>query len=266
MSDKSVLTLEKRGNVALIGLNDPEHLNATSMAMIEELHEVLTREAAAGTQRFVFHGHGPSFSSGAHMDDYLHTLRDVQSNNAHRFYESERKLLEVARILRRPTTFSVTAIHGWAVGMGVEIGLACDFIVAADDAMFWMPETASGWNAGMGVANRLTRTVGTGWARRMLILNEKVPAKTALDIGLVARLVPAANVVDEALKVIAQMDRHSPLATQYQKRLLDILPNVAIDDSMELEIITGYWLAHTHDVREAAQAFVEKRRPDFTGS
>src|SRR5690242_7074037 len=62
----SLLTFEKRDNVALIGLNDPEHLNATSMTMIEELHEVLTREAAAGTRRFVFHRHGPSFSSGAH--------------------------------------------------------------------------------------------------------------------------------------------------------------------------------------------------------
>ncbi len=262
----SVLTVEKRGNVCLIGLNDAEHLNAFSLTMIEEMHQVITQQVADGNNRFVFHGHGPSFSSGAHMDDYLQTLRDVQQNKAHRFYESERKLLDIARILRRPTTFSVTAAHGWVIGIGVELALACDFIVAADDATFWMPETASGWNAGMGVANRLTRTVGSGWARRMLLLNEKVPAAKAADIGMVARLVPADKVVDEALAVMKTLDRHSPLATQYQKRLLEILPNVSIDDSMELEIITGYWLAHTHDVREAAQAFIEKRRPDFTGN
>jgi enoyl-CoA hydratase/carnithine racemase len=99
----------------------------------------------------------------------------------------------------------------------------------------------------------------------MLLLGDKLPAKDALAAGLVARIAGQDKVVDEALKVLDTMRARSPLAVQYQKRLLDILPNVALEDSMELETICGFWLAHSRDVREAAKAYVERREPQFQG-
>src|SRR5688572_14959499 len=123
MSKPRLLTVESREDVTLIGLNDPEHLNAFSIALLEELHEVITTRAAQGSRKIVFHGHGPSFSSGAHMSEYLKTLQDIREHKAEAFYESERKILEIARTLRRPTMFSVAAVHGWVIGFGVELAL-----------------------------------------------------------------------------------------------------------------------------------------------
>lgn len=260
-----LITVEERDGATLLGLNDPEHLNAFSVPLLEELHAAVVKRAAQDAPcRFVFHGHGKAFSSGAHMPDYFKTLDAVRNHQAKRFYESERKLIELVRVLRRPTTFSVAAVHGWTVGIGVELAVACDFIVAAPDTRFWLPETSVGWNAGMGMTNRLTRAVGGGWARRLMLLGEKIDVQTAERIGLVARIAPA-SAVDTALEVLQTISGQSPLAVQYEKLLLDMLPNVSDEQAMEMEVITGYWLSHTHDVREAAQAFVERRKPDFKG-
>jgi enoyl-CoA hydratase/carnithine racemase len=260
-----LIDIEQRGDAILLGLNDPEHLNAVSVQLLEELHGAMTRFAAKGPCKFVFHGKGDSFSAGAHMDEYMRTLDDVRNRRAGRFYESERRIIEMVQILRRPTTFSVAAVHGWTIGLGFELAVACDFIVAAPGARFWAPETSVGWNAGMGMTNRLTRAVGSGWARRLMLLGEKIDVETADRIGLIARVANDGKVIDAALDVLTALGRQSPLALRYEKLLLDILPNIPDESAMEIEVITGYFLSHTHDVREAAQAFVEKRKPDFTG-
>lgn len=260
-----LITVEERDGAVLLGLNDPDHMNAFSVPLLEELHAVVTDCAGKGPCKLVFHAHGNSFSAGAHMPDYLQTLDDVRNRRAGRFYDSERRIIEMGQILRRPSTFSVAAVHGWVVGFGFELAVACDFIVAAPDARFWLPETSVGWNAGMGVTNRLTRTVGSGWARRLLLLSEKIDAATADRIGLIARMAETGKAIDAALDILKTLDRQSPLALRYEKLLLDMLPNVSDQHAMEIEVITGYWLSHTHDVREAAQAFVEKRKPNFTG-
>lgn len=261
-----LITVEERDGVHLIGLNDPEHLNAFSMPLLEELHDVLQRTAAEGATRYIFFGHGRSFSSGAHMPDYLETLKSIAENKAGRFHESERKIIEMVRILRRPSTFSIAAVHGWAVGMGMEVAVACDFIVGTPDTKFWLPETAVGWNAGMAVTTRLQRAVGAGWARRLMLLGDKIDGVEAERIGLVARLAPSEGLLDAAMELMGRLDKQSPLAVRYEKLLIDMLANLSDEQAMEMEIITGYWLGHTHDVREAAQAFVEKRPPAFNGS
>ncbi|MBX3598836.1 MAG: enoyl-CoA hydratase/isomerase family protein [Rhizobiaceae bacterium] len=260
-----LITVEERDGVHLIGFNDPEHLNAFSMPLLEELHSVLQKTAAEGATRYIFFGHGRSFSSGAHMPDYLETLNNIAANNAGRFHESERKIIDMVRILRRPSTFSIAAVHGWAVGMGMEIAVACDFIVGTPETKFWLPETAVGWNAGMALTTRLQRAVGAGWARRLMLLGDKVTGEEAERIGLVARLAPSEGVIDAALELMGTITGQSPLAVRYEKLLIDMLANLSEEQAMEMEIITGYWLGHTHDVREAAQAFVDKRPPAFKG-
>lgn len=117
----------------------------------------------------------------------------------------------------------------------------------------------------MGLTQRLVRTVGLGWARRMMLLGERLSASTGETIGLVTRLCPRAELLEGATELVRDFRSKAPLAVQYQKRLLDILPTMALEQSMEMEIITGYWLAHTNDVREAARAFIEKRPVEFRG-
>jgi enoyl-CoA hydratase/carnithine racemase len=252
-----------------LGLNDPDHLNAFSLSVIFGLEEAVRTAIAEGIRRFIVFGHGKSFSSGADMDDYLASLEAIRSGDGkgfEEFYQSERALISLSRMLRSPEIFSVAAVHSWVVGAGFETALACDFIVADPTTTFWMPETQAGWNAGMGAAHLLTKTVGLGWARRIMLLNERIDAGTADRIGLVTRLSPEGNQVETAFEILSRLEESAPRALQFQKRLLDILPSLSLDDSREIEVITGYWLAHTRDVREAAQAFVEKRRPHFIGS
>lgn len=260
-----LLTVEERDGRTFIGLNDPATRNAVSIQLIEELYEVIGRPEGGEPMNLVFFGHGKSFSAGANMDEYLKSLDAVQSHNARRFYESERLLIDILRILRRPNVASVAAVHGWVVGIGVELACACDFIVSDPEATFWLPETSVGWNSGMGLTQRLVRTVGLGWARRLMLLGEQLDAQRAESIGLVTRLCERDKLLDCAGEILSTYRSKAPLAVQYQKRLLDILPSMALEDAAELEIITGHWLAHTRDVREAASAFVEKRSPHFTG-
>jgi enoyl-CoA hydratase/carnithine racemase len=256
----SVLTFEKRDNVALIGLNDPEHLNAFSMAMLEELHEVLVREAA---------GRHPALRLSWPRTVVLvrRAHGRLPADAARRPAEQRAPLLRIGAEDHRDGAHPAASDdvfgdcdprlggrHGRRAGPGVRLHRRRRRRDAMDAGDRFRMECRDGRGEPADARGR------RGWARRILLLNEKVPAKTAHDIGLVARLVPAGKVVDEALAIIAQMDRHSPLATQYQKKLLDILPNVAIDDSMELEIITGYWLAH-HARRARGGAGVHREAP-----
>lgn len=260
-----LITVEQQDDVCLIGLNDPGRGNPISLPLIEQLHAALTGSVTLEPQSLVIWGHGDSFSSGADMDAYRSTLEDVARHQARQFYDSERLLLDIARILRRPNVLSIAAVHGWVVGVGLELSASCDFIVASDDAKFWLPETAVGWNSGMGLTQRLVRTVGMGWARRMMLLGDQLPAARAEELGLVARVTAREDAVAEATRLVRKFRSAAPLAAQYQKRLLDLLPGMALDDSIEIEIITGHWLAHTRDVSEAAAAFTEKRAPKFLG-
>jgi enoyl-CoA hydratase/carnithine racemase len=260
-----LITIEDRDGCTLIGLNDPARHNAISIELIEQLHAVIASPEGSDPKSFVFWGHGKSFSSGANMDEYLASLEAVRGNDARRFYDSERLLIEIVRVLRRPNVVSVAAVHGWVAGIGVELSTACDFIVADPGATFWLPETSVGWNSGMGLTQRLVRTVGLGWARRLMLLGEQLDASKAEQVGLVARLYPHAELLVGAIKLVKEFRSKAPLAAQYQKRLLELLPAMGLEDSMEIEIITGHWLAHTHDVREAARAFVEKRSASFRG-
>lgn len=119
-----LLTVEHRDGNILIGLNDPSTHNAISIRVIEELHEVVVRPEGSAPANLIFWGHGDSFSSGANMDEYLRSLEAVQKNDARLFYDSERLLVEILQVLHRPNVLSVAAVHGWVVGIGVELAAA----------------------------------------------------------------------------------------------------------------------------------------------
>lgn len=258
---------EVEDEIVFIGLNSPRSLNAMDPIMVTGIVEAADQASRSGYRWIVLHGKGDNFSSGASLDGYQALVESVSSGRDSGMYDliaSERGLTELARIFRHPHINSVAAVNGWCIGQGLEIAIACDYIVAAPDATFWLPETQHGWNVGMGATYLLTHKLGLGWARRMLLLNEKLPAKRAEELGLVSVLAADGNVRAEAVKLFKKLRKSSPLALQFQKKLLDILPSMSLDDSREIEIMTAYLLASTHDPREAMAAFGAGRAPEYT--
>jgi 2-(1,2-epoxy-1,2-dihydrophenyl)acetyl-CoA isomerase len=260
------LTCEVRDGVCHLGLNDAEHMNAFTVAMCFGLHQAVRAAVDTGQRRLVLYGHGDNFSSGANLVEYQRSVAAItQGDGFEEFYESERALLDLARILRQPDVLSVAACHGWVIGQAFEVITACDFVVAAPGTTFWMPETRWGWNVGMGATHLLAHTVGVGWTRRILLLNEKLPAEKAEELGLVARIGELGPNRDLATSLLDELAKAAPRALQSLKKLIDILPTTSLDDSRELELVNAYWLAHTRDVLEGATSFVEKREPAFRG-
>ncbi|AZO07699.1 enoyl-CoA hydratase/isomerase family protein [Mesorhizobium sp. M3A.F.Ca.ET.080.04.2.1] len=257
---------EIEDETVFIGLNSPRSLNAMDPVMVSGIVEATEDAARSGHRWIVLHGKGENFSSGASLDGYQDLVESVSPGPDSGMYEliaSERGLTDLARILRHPHINSIAAVHGWVIGQALEIALACDYVVAAPDAIFWLPETQHGWNVGMGATYLLTHTLGLGWARRMLLLNEKLPAARAEQLGLVSRIAADNDIRAESLKLINQLRKSSPMALQFQKKLLDILPSMSLDDSREMEIMTAYLLASTHDPREAMTAFRAGRAPNY---
>jgi 2-(1,2-epoxy-1,2-dihydrophenyl)acetyl-CoA isomerase len=259
------LTVDVIDGVCQLGLNDPERLNAWSIATSFAVREAVTAALGEGCRRFVLYGHGDNFSAGANLDERQEFATIREGDGFAHFYAAERALLDVARAFRQPDVLAVAACQGWVIGQAFEAIMACDFIVAAPGTTFWFPEARWGWNVGMGATHLLAHTVGVGWTRRILLLNEKLPAERAEELGLVARIGELGPNRELATSLLDELANAAPRALQSLKKLIDILPTTSLDDSRELELVNAYWLAHTRDVLEGATSFVEKREPAFRG-
>ena len=259
------LTVDLIDGVCHLGLNDPEHVNAWSQAISFGLHEAVREALAAGHRRFVLYGHGEHFSAGADLGEREQYAAIRGGDGFATFYAAERALIDLARLFHQPDVLAVAACQGWVIGQAFEAIMACDFIVAAPDTTFWFPETRWGWNVGMGATHLLANTLGVGWARRMLLLGDRLPVETAHTLGLVARVGALGPHRELATQVVAEVERGAPRAWQSLKKLIDILPSTSLEDSRELELVNAYWMAHTQDVLEGVNAWAEKRPPSYRG-
>lgn len=257
---------ERTGNTVYISLNDPSRLNPFSADVSIALDSLVAQAVDTGADAIIFWAEGRSFSSGADMEGFRTTISDLQKGDGFpKFYRSERALIRLAQNLKLPHVTSIAAVHGWTVGQGFELAASCDYIVAAEGTKFWMPETSVGWNVGMGTAQTLVKTVGLGYAKRILLLNEKIDARLAESLGLVTRIAPEGKQLEVARELLELVRKNAPMAQAFQKKLIDMATAMSLDDSRELEVITGHWLAYTSDVLEAATAFTESRSAIFKG-
>ena len=250
------IIVESRGRVGLITLNRPKAMNALCAALIRELGQALdTFEADDEIGAIVLTGSDKAFAAGAdikemasksYMDAYL---EDFITNGWER----------VTRC-RKPV---IAAVAGYALGGGCEVAMMCDFILAGDNAKFGQPEITIGTIPGAGGTQRLTRAVGKAKAMEMVLTGRMMDAAEAERAGLVSRVVPVADLVEEALKVaerIASMSR--PLAYMAKEAV-----NAAFETTLAQGIHLERRLFHsafaTEDQKEGMAAFGEKRSPAF---
>ncbi|MGH7246768.1 MAG: enoyl-CoA hydratase [Pseudomonadota bacterium] len=254
MSYENIL-VETRGAVGLITLNRPQALNALCDALIRELGQALDAfEADDAVGAVVLTGSDKAFAAGA-------DIKEMQNRSFVDVYLGDFvKSWERVTLCRKPV---IAAVAGYALGGGCELAMMCDTIVCADSAKFGQPEITLGITPGAGGTQRLTRFVGKAKAMDMILTGRMMDAAEAERSGLVSRVVPAAKLVDEAVKMAAQIAALSRPAVLMAKEMINRAYETTLAEGVRFERRLFHALFATADQKEGMLAFVEKRKPNF---
>ena len=254
MSYETII-VETRGHVGLIRLNRPQALNALNSALIRELSQAVDAFEADGDIRcMLITGSEKAFAAGADIKEMV----DKTFNEA--FLGNFMASWHCVAQARKPT---IAAVAGFALGGGCELAMQCDIIIAADNARFGQPEIKLGVIPGIGGTQRFTRAVGKAKAMDIMLTGRMMDAAEAERSGLVARIVPAASLMEEAMKVaetIASMSLPSVLAA---KEAVNAAFETSLAEGVRFERSIFHSLFATADQKEGMAAFIAKRPPKF---
>lgn len=254
---EELLIREHEQGVVQLSLNRPEKRNALSRSLIDALHAELERlEARADVRAMILTGEGKAFAAGADIAE----LRDRSRADA--FLGINSRLFHRIEQFPWPT---IAAIEGFALGGGCELCLACDLRIAGRAARFGQPEIGLGIVAGAGATYRLARLVGLGRARDLLFTGRIISAEEAAQIGLVEHLTEEGEALAAALDTARQIAKKAPLALRLTKSLLNAYGRNQAADGPLLAELSQAVLFETKDKREGMSAFLEKRRPSWSG-
>jgi enoyl-CoA hydratase len=244
--------------VALITLDRPEVLNALDAEMLRQLVEALEAlDDDASCRCVVITGAGErAFAAGADIRE-MADATPVSLTAANTFARWER--------LRRVRTPIIAAVRGYALGGGCELAMACDLLVAADDAVFGQPEIKLGVIPGAGGTQRLTRALGKAKAMELILTGRNLPAKEAEAHGLVSRLVAREETLTVALELAATIAALPPLAVRAAKEAVNRAFELSLEAGLEFERRNFFVLFDSEDQKEGMRAFVEKRPPTWKG-
>jgi enoyl-CoA hydratase len=250
------LIVEIEDYVALIRLNRPDALNALNLKLMQELADALTSADRNDKVRcIVLTGSDKAFAAGADVREMADkTFVDAYGEDL--FGIETEKLLRI----RKPI---VAAVAGYALGGGCELAMMCDFIIAADSAKFGQPEINLGILAGMGGTQRLTRFVGKSKSMDMHLTGRNMDAAEAERAGLVSRVVPAKNLIEEAMKTAMKIAEKSALTVMAVKEAVNRAQETSLREGMLFERRLFHALFATEDQKEGMAAFLEKRQPQF---
>ena len=260
MTGYAHILVEQRGAVTLVTLNRPDALNALSSAVLEDLIAAFAAfEADDGQRCAVVTGAGAkAFAAGADIKEMVERpFADFYREDVFARWSSH-----LVQAVRKPW---IAAVNGFALGGGCELAMMADFIVAADSARFGQPEIKLGVVPGMGGSQRLTRAIGKAKAMDLILTGRMIDAAEAERAGLVARVVPAAELLDVALAVAEEIAAMPPLAVRAAKELVQAADELPLTEGIRLERRLFHMLAGTADKTEGMTAFVEKRKPEWTG-
>jgi 2-oxoglutaroyl-CoA hydrolase len=256
VSDYDGFRVERNGDVATITLDVPGKLNRVSMLARDQLAGVFAELDRDDEIRFVvLTGAGDTFTAGGDIAGFLEQSPWVVSQLARNVAAPER--------CSKPV---VARLEGYVFGVGLELALACDFRIAADDVQLALPEATIGMIPGSGGTQRLARMIGVGRAKDMIMRGRRVGGEEARAIGLVGDVVRSTELDAAVRSLLDELRRYSPLALAMAKRVIDTAYDGPLHTGLELEGLAYGLLRQTNDFREGVESFVEKRPPDFTGS
>jgi enoyl-CoA hydratase len=249
--------VERDGPVGVVLMNRPKQLNALSGELMDAVVGALTELDGDPEVRAIVLGGGErAFAAGA-------DIAELAASTPVTLYESRR--LDRWDEIRKVRTPVVAAVSGFCLGGGCELAMVCDLVVASESAMFGQPEINLGVLPGAGGTQRLTRAVGKAIAMDMILTGRMLSAREALDHGIVARVVAKEAWLDEAKRVAHAIAAKGPIAVRLAKEAIDQAFETPLTAGVELERRSFFVARASEDATEGLNAFIEKRKPDFTG-
>ncbi|WP_033924586.1 enoyl-CoA hydratase [Sphingomonas sp. 35-24ZXX] len=251
------LFVEQRGAVTLLTLNRPQALNALNSQVLADLIAALAAFDADPSQGCaVLTGSEKAFAAGADIKEMAtQSFADMYGGNFFAGYDR-------VTATRKPI---IAAVAGYALGGGCELAMMCDFIIAGDNAKFGQPEIKLAVTPGMGGSQRMARAIGKAKTMDMCLTGRMMDATEAEQSGLVARVVPVADLVEEAVKAAATIAGMAPLATLAVKEMVNAAFETTLQQGVVFERRLFHGLFGSEDQTEGMAAFVEKRPGNWTG-
>lgn len=248
---------EYHKHIALIQLNRPKELNALNLQLMQEIkHALATFDQIDEIRCIIITGNERAFAAGADIKQMENrTAIDMLKIDQFETWDQIRKT-------RKPV---IAAVSGFCLGGGCELAMTCDMIVASETAKFGQPEIKLAIMPGAGGTQRLTKAVGKALAMEMVLTGKFITAEQALDAGLINRVVPEELYLEEAVKLASEVAAQSPVAVRLAKESVLKAFDTGLQEGLYFERKNFYMCFASDDQKEGMNAFVEKRKPQFTG-
>jgi enoyl-CoA hydratase len=254
------IKFEIKDLMAIIQINKPQALNALNQQILRELNTAIDKvEKDKSLRCLIITGEGEkAFVAGADIKE----INSLNPSTASEFAGFGQKVFMRIENLKIPV---IAAVNGFALGGGLELALACDFIIASDNAKLGLPECTLGLIPGFGGTIRLSRKIGSARAKQMTFTGDMISAKEALDFGLVNEVVAQADLIERSIKVAETISKRAPLAISAIKRTIENTYGMDIENAMKVEQSAFAKLFESEDCKEGTMAFIEKRKAQFQG-
>lgn len=258
-TNRSILT-ESKERVGSLTINRPEQLNALNMETLAEIERsVRGFEEDRNVRVIVITGAGEkAFVAGADIK----AMKEMTSAQADEFGHQGHSTMNAIESCNKPV---IAAVNGYALGGGTELALACDFIYAAEEAIFGLPETTLGLFPGFGGTQRLAKNIGFSRAKEAIFTGRTFTAQEALEWGMVNVIVPRAELMKRVTAVAQKIAANAPIALSGAKKVMNEGRGMAINKALENERQQFTTIFKSEDHKEGLIAFLEKRKPNFQG-
>ncbi|BBO73095.1 crotonase [Desulfosarcina widdelii] len=257
--DYKNIKIEKNAGVAIITFNRPKVYNALSSSMLKEINTVVDEcNADKDVKILIFTGEGRAFVAGADISQ----MKDYLPYQAINYLEEGHNIFRKIEALSKP---SIAAVNGMALGGGTEIALACDLRFVSKKATFGLPEITLGIIPGWGGTQRLSKIIGIGRAKEMILSGDTISAQRAYEIGLANRIISDELLLQETNDFAKKIATHSTFAMKMAKDSINFGYGLCTEVASKLENQCTSQCFSTHDQKEGMQAFLEKRKATFIG-
>ena len=253
------ITFNQKEAIAIVTLNRPKVLNALNTETLNELHEIFTQlDSDTGVRVIIITGSGKAFIAGADISE----MNTYSPEEARAFSQLGHKTMDAIQNTGKPV---IAAINGFTLGGGLELALSCDILIASEKAVLGLPEVNLGLIQGFGGTQRLPRLIGKARAKELIFTGEALKAQKACEIGLVNRVVPQEELLPEAEKMAQLISAKGPVALTLAKRAIESGYDMPLSEGCKKEIGAFVESFSSQDRDEGIKAFLEKRKPVFTG-
>lgn len=255
----SFLKVEVRDRVAIFTISAPKSLNALNSTILRELDDAIDNIDDAARVLIITGEGEKSFVAGADISEMAH----LNEQEGYEFGKLGAGVFRKIELLPIPV---IAAVNGFALGGGCELAMACDIRIAAENAKFGQPEVGLGIIPGFSGTYRLPKLVGQGYAKEMIYTGRAIRAEEALRVGLVNAVYPQADLMTRAMEMAQRIVANAPVAIAFAKKCINENYDLGADEAIELENEQFGQCFSTADQKEGMDAFLNKRKPTFSGN